>query len=199
MHRLLVTLLRKLCSIVRPILNWSSHSCVARLLNRLWSFILRASRTSGPRSSPNDPGVPTPAILLPSATASVTSCTPAHSPREIEEDSPRPTVDRISTQDPPQADLSLRADGNNDGERELQLIGPRPSPGTYFVPIIPSQSGRYKQNIIMCVVRSLTFDTADLTWSSRPKENTLKEIPPITMKFDGECVAFPLSFSNELG
>lgn len=158
MYRLLVTLIRKLCAIVRPILNWSSHSSVVRLLNRLLSFILRRPGPLTSKSPLGDPGDPTPTILLPSATTSATSCTPARSPREIEEASPRPTVDLIPTVYSPQPDLPPRVNGNNDNERELQLTGSTPPLRTHFIPIFPYQLGRYEQKIIMCVVRSLIFD-----------------------------------------
>lgn len=149
MYRLLVALIRKLCAIVRPILNWSSHTSVARLLNRLLSFILRRPGPLTSKSPLDDPGDPSSTILLPSATAPVTSCSPARSPRKIEEASPGPTADRTSIGYPPQADLSPRVNGSNDDEHDLQPAESRPSLGTQFVPIVPTQSGRYEQNIIV--------------------------------------------------
>lgn len=149
MYRLLVTLIRKLCAIVHPILNWSSHSSVVWLLIRLLSFILRRPGLLTSKSPLDDPGDTTPAILLPSATASATSCTPPRSPREIEEGSPGPTVDGTLTGYPPHADLSPRVNENNDNERKFRLTGPRSFFGTRFIPIFPSGSGRYEQKIIM--------------------------------------------------
>ncbi len=152
MYRLLVTLIRKLCAIVRPILNWSSHSSVARLLSRLWSFVLRRSRLLTSKLPLDDVGVPTPAILLPSAAASTTSITRVRSMREIEEGLPGPAVDPNSTEEPPQADLSPRA-VEHDDDNEHGLLPPesRAPFATSFLPMLPEQSGRYDQNIIMCV------------------------------------------------
>ncbi len=146
--RLLITLIRKLCAIVRPILSWSSQSSVARFLNRLWSFILRASRLSASASTSSNGGD---LILLPSAAASMTLHSPESSPREIEEGLPASAVDRISTEEPPQTSPSPRAMEDNDEERGSLPPEIRPSPTTSFAPMLPILSDRYVQKIIMCV------------------------------------------------
>ncbi len=109
MYRALITLIRKLCVIVHQVLNGSSPSNIARLLSRVWSFILRASRglTSKP-PPPNDTGDPFHAILPPSDGASITSCIPVRSLSEVEEGLLVAVVDRISTEQPLQTDLSPR-------------------------------------------------------------------------------------------
>lgn len=149
MYHLLVTLIRKLCAIVRPILNCSSHSSLTRLLNRLWSYILRVSRhlTSTPRA--NDAGDPILSILRPSAAASMTSYTPEPSPMEIEEGLPA-AVDRILTEEP-KTDPSLRVTENDAERRERTSSGSKSPLPTTFILILPSDSERYDQNIIMCV------------------------------------------------
>lgn len=152
MYHLLVTLIRKLCAIVRPILNWSSHSSVARLLNRLWSFILRASRPSTSTSRANDAGGPISAILLPSDAALIQLFTTESSPREIEEGLHAPAIYRNSIEEAPQTDSSPRAIEDNDGERELLPSEPNTSHiRMRFLSMLPLHSERYDQKVIMCV------------------------------------------------
>lgn len=148
MYRLLVTLIR---AIVRPVLNWSSHSNRARLLDQLWSFILGASRPSTSRSPPDDVGDPFPVIFAPSAAASMASCTPARSPREIEEGSSAAALNQNVIEEPPHTDHSPRIVEGNADERGLPLPESKPSFTTIFIPIYPSQFKRYDQKIIMCV------------------------------------------------
>ncbi len=144
MYHLLLTLIRKLCAIVRPVLNWSSHSSTALLLNRLWSLTLRASRPLTSKSPSNDAGDPFPAVLLPSAAASMIPCVPERTPSEVEDGLPEAAVDRISTEPA----RSPRITERNDNESES--LSPW-SHMTYFLPMLPSESERYNGKTIMCV------------------------------------------------
>ncbi len=151
MYHFLIALIRKLCAVVRPRFNWSSHSSIARFLNRLGSFILRVSRPLTSTSQVNDRGNPHPAILLPSDAASIELCNVGPSPKEIEEGLPVPVIDLNSIKEPRQADPPPGVVKDNDEEHGLLPPELRPSPTTIFVPIFPTQSDRYDQKIIMCV------------------------------------------------
>ncbi len=151
MYRVLITLIRKLCTIVCLGLDWNSPSIIARLLNRVMSFILKASRAATSKSPPNDAGDPFPTILLPSDAVSMEPCAPVRSPSKIEEGLSAAAVNRISTEETPQTDLSPRAREINDDKRRLPPPELTPSPATSFVPMLPSDSDRYIQKIIMCV------------------------------------------------
>ncbi len=165
-YRFLIALIRKLGTTVCPILSWGSHSNVARLLNRLLSFILEASRPLPSKSRATDTGDPSPAILLPSDAASVELFTVELSPREIEEGLSVPAVDQHSTEKASPMDSSPRAMEDNDDESGLPLPKRDSShKRTYFSPIHPWQSQRYSRKFIMCVcqvanIRHYQYDRA---------------------------------------